>query len=72
MAMNVNIMGDAIMAAVNAVDPTDRQALFRAMAGAIIAHIQANASISGVVTGLTSATGGIVSGTGTLPAGSID
>lgn len=45
--MNGNTLGDAMLAAVNAVpDKTDRQALFRALGGAIVGHIQANAAVT--------------------------
>lgn len=55
MAMNGNSMGDAIFDAVSAISiPTDeemtetqRRDIFRAIAGAIVSHIQTNASVSG-------------------------
>lgn len=62
MAMNGNTLGDAMLAAVNALpagDPTkplsdpanvgsqyDKQAAMRAIAGAIVSHIQANATVT--------------------------
>ncbi len=48
MAMNSDNMGDEILAAVDALsssDKTDRQKIFRAMAGAIVTHITTNADI---------------------------
>lgn len=46
MAMNGNNMGDEILTAMSGVSDTDRQALFRAMANAIVSHIQTNAGIN--------------------------
>lgn len=45
--MNGDTLGDAMLAAVNAApDKTNRTALFRALGGAIVAHIQANATVT--------------------------
>lgn len=76
MAMDGNALGDALKAAVDGVgDPTDRTALFRAIANAIVGHITANAeiatsvavtSVSGVTTGAGVSGPGTGSGTGTI------
>lgn len=63
--MNGNALGDAMLAAIDAApDKTNRQALFRALGGAIVAHIQANAAVtvaatvpSGILVQVTPATG---------------
>lgn len=59
MAMSGNVLGDAMMAAVDALtlpDKRDRQKVFRAMAAAIVTHISSMGvvtvtSVSGVTTG---------------------
>ena len=48
-----NALGDAMQAAIDAVvDKTDRQAVFRAMGTAIIAHVIANGSSAVAISGL--------------------
>jgi hypothetical protein len=62
MALSVNRLGDAILAAIDGVsDKTDRQALFRAMAAAIISEIQNFAQ----VTVNNGTLGGVSAGAGT-------
>ena len=57
MALNAITLGNAMKAAVDGLaDKTDRDALFRALAQAIVTHIQTQAqvtvvSVSGVTTG---------------------
>lgn len=57
MALNATTLGAAMKSAVDGVtDKTNRDAIFLALATAIVAHIQANAvvvvaSVSGVTTG---------------------
>lgn len=47
MAMDANTLGDAMKAAVDAVvNKQDSVAVYRALAGAIVAHIQANATVT--------------------------
>lgn len=66
MAMNGDVLGDAIKVAVDAAaagDPTDRQALFRAIANAIVTHITATAIVT--VPSVSAVTPGVgVSGPG--------
>lgn len=68
MALSGNTLGDELLAAINGVsDPTDRQALFRAMGNAIVDHIKAHAQV--VVTSVTGVTAGAAAsgpGTGTV------
>lgn len=46
MAMDANTLGDAMKAAVDAVvNKQDSTAVYRAIAGAIIGHIQSNATV---------------------------
>lgn len=76
MAMDADAMGTAIKDAIDEVDDkTDRTELFRAMASAIINHIQNNAevatnvsveSVSGVTTGSGVSGTGTGSGSGTI------
>lgn len=72
MAMNGNVLGDAIRAAIDAVgDKTDREAIFRAIGGAIVGHITANAQVSVSVTSVSGVTVGVGTsgpgaGTGTV------
>lgn len=66
MAMVGNDLGDAILAAVNAVPqpPVDRTAIYRAIGTAIVTYIQAHAQV--VVTNVGGVTpGGGTSGPGT-------
>lgn len=66
MALNGDVLGDAIKSAIDALpDPkTDRTAIFRAIGNAIVLHITANAAV--VVTSVSGVTtGGGVSGPGT-------
>lgn len=57
MALSANRLGDAMKAAIDAVgDKTDRTAVFRALATAIVLEVQGHAqvvvaSVSGVTTG---------------------
>lgn len=68
MALDANRLGDAIKDAIDAVsDKTDRQALFRAMADAIVTELQDNATVT--VTGVSA---GGLSATGAHPTGGID
>lgn len=61
--MNGDVLGLAMKAAVDGVgDPKDRDALFKAMGAAIVAHIQAN----GLVTVTTACGAGAGTGTGTV------
>ncbi len=77
MAMNGDLLGLAMKAAIDGVgDKTDRNALFKALGGAIVAHIEANAVVSGPVTvtsvsGVTAGPGASGPGTGTLSGGTI-
>jgi uncharacterized protein (UPF0261 family) len=72
MAMNKTILGPLIKSKVDAiVDKTDRDALYEAIAAAVIEHIQAAATVTGLVVVGTSATGGPVTGTASGAAGSI-
>lgn len=72
MAMNADVLGAALKSAVDGVgDKTDRDALFRAMAQAIVTHITTTAtvtvtvaSVSGVTTG--PGVSGPGAGTGTI------
>jgi hypothetical protein len=66
MAMNGDVLGDAIKAAVDAVgDKTDRQALFRAIGAAIVTHITTQAAVTVTVTSVSGVTVGAgVSGPG--------
>jgi hypothetical protein len=59
MALDGDVLGAAILAAVNAVPqpPTDRSALFRAIAHAIVDHIKANAVVSGTTASACTAGG---------------
>lgn len=67
MALNGNTLGDAIMAAVDAVgDKTDRTALFRAIGNAIVSHITANAQVSTTIQ-LGSVAAGVTVGVFTAP-----
>lgn len=67
MAMNGNVLGDAIKAAIDAVgDKTDRQAIFRALGDAIVTHITANASVTVTVASVS----GVTVGAGTSGPGS--
>ena len=73
MPMSADVLGPMIKHAIDAVEnKADRDAVFRAMAGAIIAHINTAAQISGPAAGLTSAPGGgPVTGVLVVPPGSI-
>lgn len=68
MAMNGDTLGLAIKAAVDGVtNKTDRDALFKAIGGAIVAHIQANAVVAVTsVSGVTAGAGVSGPGTGTI------
>lgn len=49
MAMNANTLGDAMKAAVDALtalQKQDAQTVYRALAGAIVAHIQGSATVT--------------------------
>lgn len=61
--MNGDILGMAIKSAIDGVgDKNDRDALFKAMGAAIVAHIEAN----GLVTVTTACPAGAGTGTGTV------
>ncbi len=70
MPMNGDTLGLAIKAAVQAAaaaDPADRDAMFKAMGNAIVAHIQANATVTVTsVSGVTVGAGVSGPGTGTI------
>lgn len=68
MAMNGDTLGAAMKAAVDAVsDKTDRDALFKAIGGAIVAHIQGNAQVNVTsVSGVTAGSAASGPGTGTI------
>lgn len=68
MALNGTALGDAIKAAVDAVgDPTDRQAVFRAIGTAIATYLVANTQVVVTsVTGVTTGAGTSGPGTGTI------
>ena len=54
MPLNGNLLGAQLKAAVDGVgDKTDRDALFRAMGNAIVAHILANGVVVGTANGVT-------------------
>ncbi len=69
MAMNGDTLGLAIKAAVQAAaaaDPTDRDAMFKAMGNAIVHHIQTFGTVAVAVASVTGVTTGVgVSGAGT-------
>jgi hypothetical protein len=59
MAMSADVLGPQIQAAIDALeDKTDRPAIYKAIAGAVIEHIQETATISGLVVAATSPPGG--------------
>ena len=67
MAMSADVLGPAMKSAIDALtddQKKDRDAVFKAMAGAIVQHIQATATVTALVVG-ESATGGPVTGTAT-------
>jgi len=66
MALNGNTLGDAMLAAIDAVgDKTNRQALFRALGAAIVTHIQTQGTVTVTVTSVSGVTVGAgVSGPG--------
>lgn len=68
MALNANTLGDAMKAAVDAVvDKTDRTAVFRALASAIVTHLTTNAVVNVTsVSGVTTGAGVSGPGTGTI------
>jgi hypothetical protein len=64
MALSANRLGDAMKAAVDAVgNKSDRTAVFRALAAAVVAEVQANALVA--VTVSTTGTAAAQSGAGT-------
>lgn len=76
MPMSGDILGPAIMKAIDDLsddDKKDRSKVFKAMAGAIVLHIQSNAGIvAGPILGLATAPGGgPVAGAATLAPGFI-
>ena len=80
MALDKTVLGPLIKASVDAVaDKTDRDALYEAIADAVIQHIKTAAQISGIVVTVTTVSGvtpgpgvsGPGTGTGTAPPGSI-
>lgn len=68
MALDANRLGDAMKAAIDGVgDKTDRAAIFRALATAIVTEIQTNAQvIVASVTGVTAGSASSGPGTGTV------
>ena len=73
MSMSADILGPAMKGAIDALtddQKKDRDAVFKAMAGAIVQHIQSAAIVTATVVG-ESATGGPVTGTATGGPGSI-
>lgn len=59
MALSGAVLGEAMRAAIDGVgDKTDRHALFRAMADAIVAHITANATLTVTVVSVSGVTPG--------------
>ena len=64
--MNATVLGADLRAAIDGVsDKTDRDALFQAMASAIINHITSNAAITVTVASVSGVTPGVgVSGSG--------
>ena len=68
MAMNGDVLGDAIRAAVDAAvaggGAVDRSAMFRAIGGAIVAHIAANATVATTIQLGSVATGAMGGGPG--------
>jgi hypothetical protein len=67
MALNGDILGAAIKAAIDAeADKTDRDAVFRALGNAIVQHIQTFAQVTVAVTTTGSATNQAGPGTGTV------
>lgn len=77
MALSKTVLGPLLKNAIQGLsdeDSRDPDKLFEAMAGAIIDHIHAAASITGVCVGLVAppgVAGGPVTGTAVLPPGSI-
>ena len=73
--MSADILGPLIQSNIDALtddQKKDRPTVFKAMAGAIIAHIQTNAQIAGLAVGLVAPpSGGPVTGTLTVAPGSI-
>lgn len=70
MALSGDILGQLIKANIDAqalVDPTDRDALFKAMGNAIVSHITANAQVISTVTVVS--VGGVTPGPGTSGSG---
>jgi len=60
MAMNASVLGAAIKTALDGVsDVTDRDAVFAALAQAIITHITTNATITVTVTSVSGVTPGV-------------
>jgi hypothetical protein len=75
MAMSADILGPAMKGAIDALtdeQKKDRDAVFKAMAGAIVQHIQTTATLVGLVVVGTSVSGGAVTGTATGAPGSIE
>jgi hypothetical protein len=73
MPMSADILGPAMKGAIDALSDDqkkDRDAVFKAMAGAIVEHIQTAASVTALVVG-SSVSGGPVTGTATGGPGSI-
>lgn len=67
MALNANRLGDAMRAAVDAVgDKTDRTAVFRALAAAVVAEIQGEGVVTVTVATTGSASAQTGTGTGTV------
>lgn len=75
MALSASVLATLMRSKMDALtddQKADRDASYNALASAVVEHIQAAAQIAGVCVGLTSAPGGgPVTGTATLPPGSI-
>lgn len=67
MPLSGDRLGDALLAAVNAVaDKTNRQAIFRALGNAIVTEVQANGLVTVTVATTGSASAQTGTGTGTV------
>lgn len=69
MALDGDTLGDLMKAAVDALadeDKADRVAVFRAMGGALVAHVQTSAVVNVTVTTTGTASAQAGSGTGTV------
>lgn len=74
MPMAAEVLGPLMQGNIDAltdIQKKDRGAVFKALAAAVIQHIQTTATLSGLIVVGTSATGGPVTGTATGAPGSI-